>query len=195
MAMPKVASEKAILPPEKVQEIKEEIDRHAVDMITATSKLQMEAQEVRVNKPNWKSYLQGQMISNDDYNFITAYESVKKMEEKNFLLDKSRLQCAKTFISLMSNISKDQTVRYVLTLIDDMLLEDRSRCEIFWAYARKQKQSVWEPFILMLGRNDGFVLNQVSRIIAKLACWSQELMDGPDLMYYLNWLKDQLRII
>lgn len=139
----------------------------------------------------------------------------------------------------MTNISKDQTVRYVLTLIDDMLQvqvenkksklkvrymqisfqfilkEDRSRVDIFWSYAKKQKQSVWAPFLQMLTRNDGFIINQVlnfvtnsycsfevlqcvpmqvSRIIAKLACWSPELMDGPDLMYYLTWLKDQLRL-
>ena len=31
------------------------------------------------------------------------------------------LQYAKTFLSLMARISKDQTVQYILTMIDDML--------------------------------------------------------------------------
>lgn len=31
------------------------------------------------------------MITNEDYNFVTAYESVKKTDEKNFLLEKSKL--------------------------------------------------------------------------------------------------------
>lgn len=35
---------------------------------------------------------------------------------------------------------------------------------------------------------------QASRIIAKLACWSKDLMEGPDLTYYLTWLKDQMKI-
>jgi len=35
---------------------------------------------------------------------------------------------------------------------------------------------------------------QTSRIIAKLACWSKELMDTRDRQFYLNWLKDQLKI-
>ena len=34
---------------------------------------------------------------------------------------------------------------------------------------------------------------QTARIIAKLACWSRELMDRSDLKFYLTWLKDQLR--
>lgn len=64
----------------------------AVDMINATSKLQLEAVEVRffhyfplewyifqvrANKPNWGSYLRSQMIPQEDYNFITAYEAAK----------------------------------------------------------------------------------------------------------------------
>jgi len=35
---------------------------------------------------------------------------------------------------------------------------------------------------------------QTSRIIAKLACWSKELMDVRDRQFYLNWLKDQLKV-
>jgi hypothetical protein len=32
------------------------------------------------------------------------------------------------------------------------------------------------------------------RIIAKIACWGKELMGLEDLKFYLNWLKDQLRL-
>lgn len=37
----------------------------------------------------------------------------------NFIL--FPLQCAKTFLNLMAHISKEQTVQYILTLIDDTL--------------------------------------------------------------------------
>lgn len=39
-----------------------------------------------------------------------------------------------------------------------------------------------------------YCIMQTSRIIAKLACWGRDKMDGADLQYYLNWLKEQLRI-
>ena len=39
-------------------------------------------------------------------------------------------QCAKTFLSLMGHISKDQTVQYILTMIDDML--QVSHMAIWW---------------------------------------------------------------
>ncbi|VDP76053.1 unnamed protein product [Schistosoma mattheei] len=35
---------------------------------------------------------------------------------------------------------------------------------------------------------------QASRIIAKFACWSSQLMEENDLIYYLNWLREQLTI-
>ncbi|KRX61307.1 putative V-type proton ATPase subunit H 2, partial [Trichinella sp. T9] len=185
-------AEKTSLPLDNVQAIQEEMDRHAVDMIMATSKLYMESLEVKTCRPNWRSYLQSSMITQEDFNFITAYETVKG-EEKRAFLENNKLQCARTFVSLMSNISKDQTVRCVLTMIDDMIQEDRSRVEMFISYARKEKQSVWTPFLALLTRADGFVINQVSLIITKMACCGVDLMDGADLTYFLTWLKDRLR--
>ncbi|CDQ89296.1 unnamed protein product, partial [Oncorhynchus mykiss] len=31
-----------------------------------------------------------------------------------------------------------------------------------------------------------------ARIIAKLAAWGRDLMEGSDLNYYFNWIKTQL---
>lgn len=37
-----------------------------------------------------------------------------------------------------------------------------------------------------------YILFQAARIIAKLAAWGRELMEGSDLNYYFNWIKTQL---
>ena len=108
-------------------------------------------------------------------------------------------QCAKTFLKLMGQIAKDQTIQYILTMVDDMLQvnslvvrntdivcylifqvsyifvwfphtfnfhsqEDKSRVEVFREYARRNKESVWGPFLNMLNRPDGFIVNQVSQL-------------------------------
>lgn len=75
-----------------------------------------------------------------------------------------------------------------------MLQEDKSRVEIFKDYSKRKKESVWKIFIDLLKWQDPFIMNMTSRIIAKMACWSRELMDCSDLHYYLTWLKDQLRM-
>ena len=131
------------------------------------------------------------MISEDDYRFITEFISADN-DGKDRVLQDHRAQCAKTFLSLLEHISKDQTIQYILTMMDDMLQEDKSRVEIYREYAKKKRENVWSPFLNLLNRPDGFIQNMTARIIAKLACWSRDPMDGTDLNFYLTWLKDQL---
>nr|CAD7399335.1 unnamed protein product [Timema poppensis] len=163
-----------------------------IDMLAATSVLQHQATEIRTQRVNWQSYLQSQMISQEDYNFIVSFDNADSATRESLLKD-NRNQCAKTFLNLLGHVSKDQTIQYILIMIDDMLQEDRSRVEIFREHAAKKRESVWGPFLNLLNRPDGFIMNMTSKIIAKIACWSQELMDRSDLHFYLTWLKDQLK--
>ena len=65
--------------------------------------------------------------------------------------------------------------------------------EMLKTYAASRKETVWVYLLNLLNRPVGFIMNMTSRIIAKVACWSQDLMTGSDLQFYLTWLKDQLR--
>lgn len=159
-----------------------------VDMIAATSVLQQQAGDIRQNKINWQSYAQSQMITNEDYLCVSALDG----DQRASYLKQNPAQCAKTFLNLLSHVSKDQTIQYILVMIDDLLQEDRSRVEVFLEYASKRKESVWGPFLNLLNRQDGFIVNMSSRILAKLACWGHEQMPKADLHFYLQWLKDQL---
>lgn len=92
-----------------------------VDMINATSKLQLEAAEVRNNKPNWTSYLRSQLVPQEEYNFIVAYENAKSKQERDAVLNRDRNQTARCIINLITDVAKDQLIRYVLTVFDDLL--------------------------------------------------------------------------
>lgn len=159
-----------------------------IDMIAATSVLQQQAGDIRQTKPNWSSYMQSQMISQEDYSCVSSLDKDKKYLQDN------PTQCAKTLLNMLSHVSKDQTIQYILVLIDDLLQEDRSRVQIFHDYANKKKESVWAPFLNLLNRQDGFIVNMASRVVGKLACWGQEQMPKSDLHFYLQWLKDQLTV-
>ncbi|XP_026061716.1 V-type proton ATPase subunit H-like isoform X1 [Carassius auratus] len=165
--------------------------RGAVDAAVPTNIIAAKAAEVRANKVNWQSYLQGQMISAEDCEFIKKFE-IAGSEDKQAILTKDGHQCAKTFLNLMAHISKEQTVQYILTLIDDTLQENHQRVNIFFDYAKKTKNSAWSYFLPMLNRQDLFTVHMAGRIIAKLAAWGRDLMEGSDLNYYFNWIKTQL---
>jgi hypothetical protein len=57
------------------------------------------------------------MISNEDYFCISALDSDKKGQ----YLKENHQQAAKTFLNLLSHVSKDTTIQYILVMIDDLL--------------------------------------------------------------------------
>ncbi|XP_026693601.2 V-type proton ATPase subunit H isoform X1 [Ciona intestinalis] len=158
----------------------------------STNTLKSQAVEVRNHRVNWQSYLQGQMIQQQDFEIIQEFDASRSFEARKSVLDRRGEECARTFIALMTRISKEQTVRYILTAVDDLLMEDPKRTELFNDSNNKKRASPWIGFMNMLNRNDRFIVHQASRIIAKLACWGKERMSTQDLNYYLNWIKTQL---
>jgi hypothetical protein len=60
------------------------------------------------------------MISQEDYTFIVAFDNADAAG-REALLRENRAQCAKTFLNLLGHVSKDQTIQYILIMIDDML--------------------------------------------------------------------------
>ena len=140
----------------------------------------------------------------------------------------------------MDSIAKDQTVQYILTMLDDMLqvrVTQNHNSAIFASFMRpfwlftgrqvscgdiqgvcaqdeavgvvtlprhaqpprpfhRQPGDVWRHHPRLktcLKMLMSCVTLQTARIIAKLACWSKELMDRSDLKFYLTWLKDQFK--
>ncbi|EMP31779.1 V-type proton ATPase subunit H [Chelonia mydas] len=143
--------------------------RGAVDAAVPTNIIAAKAAEVRANKVNWQSYLQGQMISGEDCEFIQRFEQKRNPEEKQELLQAEGSQCAKTFINLMTHISKEQTVQYILTMIDDMLQEKHQRVSIFFDYAKRGKNTAWSYFLPMLNRQDLFTVHMSSQYVQCVA--------------------------
>ena len=126
-----------------------------------------------------------QMIAKEDFDFISRFDGANASTRAG-LIQQDPLQLPKTFMNLLSQISKDLTIQYLLTLLDDLLQEDKSRVELFKNYAAKKNESVWTQLLTLLNRPVGFIMNMTSRVIAKMACWSRELMTGSDLIFYLN---------
>lgn len=170
----------------------EDIEKGASSPYLATSILQQRAQDVRGQRVNWQSYLQSNMISDEEYRCITKLDVHDPRVREAFIKENPNLM-AKTLLGLLNKINKEPTVQYLLTLLDDILQEDKNRVDMFKAYAAQRNESVWVHLLNLLNRPQGFIKNMTARVIAKMACWSRELMKGSDLQFYLTWLKDQLR--
>jgi V-type H+-transporting ATPase subunit H len=106
-----------------------------------------------------------------------------------FLLIK---KCIKTLMKILNKVSKESTLQYTVTLIDDLLLENKNRVDIFHLYAKKYKENVFQSFVRMLYLQDNYLIHQVCRIITKLACWSNETMHDKELRDFIYLIKDHL---
>ncbi|NXC18562.1 VATH ATPase, partial [Corythaeola cristata] len=162
--------------------------RGAVDAAVPTNIIAAKAAEVRANKVNWQSYLQGQMISGEDCEFIQRFEQKRNPEEKQELLQAEGNQV--TFLSFNNLSFEEENGRKFLYQL--YFNENHQRVCIFFDYAKRGKNTAWSYFLPMLNRQDLFTVHMAARIIAKLAAWGRELMEGSDLNYYFNWIKTQL---
>ncbi len=159
----------------------------------ATTEFQTRTIELRTQRPQWITYYQSQMIDKEDYEFIVRYDCNNASEREKILTNPNeKLDCIKTLMTIMNKVSKESTLQYTATLIDDMLQENKNRVDLFHLYAKKFKVNVYQLLIQRLFMQDPYLVNQISRIITKLACWSSELMPDKELRDYLLWTKEQV---
>ena len=92
------------------------------------------------------------------FSFLIFYEN--DFNIKKTVLQKYGKNSAKSFANLIGQISRDQTVRYLLTLIDDLLSLDKENIYLFHEYSVTMNQSAWAPFMNLLSRPDHFISHQ-----------------------------------
>jgi len=171
----------------------QDIDAGALRGGAAMTNLQCKVAEIRLTRVNWQSYLQGQMINSEQFNFISQLDNATSTESRNHVINEYRDSLAKIFIALLNRISKEQTLQYLLSMLDDIFQEDKSRVELFRNYFDDKNENIWNHFFNFLQRSEMLGVYQISKIITKLACWSSKLMDDDSLQYFLDWLQANLQ--
>jgi len=157
------------------------------------SRLDGKLMEIRSYHINWESYHQGQMINKADYQFVSHYDK-QNPEEKDALFMKDDEQCVKTMLSLIGQVAKEHVIQYTLVMLDDIVSKSKERVRVVHEVAAKHSINVWTPLITLLNREDPVIVHMASRLIGKFASLSKVRMPDTDLVFYLNWLKDQLTL-
>lgn len=70
------------------------------------------------------------MIGQEDYDFIARLDSAADPKTREAIIKENPSQMPKTFFKMMNNVSKEQTMQYILTLLDDVLQEDKNRVDV-----------------------------------------------------------------
>jgi V-type H+-transporting ATPase subunit H len=132
------------------------------------------------------------MIEEEEYKFIQEY-SKKPAHGRNEIIINQASQCVRTFLGIPQKISTDDTVQFTLTLLYDLLMENRERVAIFHKFAEDSGVPVYQPLMNLLQRPSPFTACVASHIIAVLVSTSPQRMANDDLKHYLHFIRDQLK--
>lgn len=153
---------------------------------------QKEADKVRMMKTNWGLFTRTRMIAQKDYDFIVTYEQAETEADRTTVLSVFKDTAVYAFVHLMTQISKDDYVRYTLTIIDDMLREDVSRTIIFEDVAVLLKRSPFSFFLGLLHRQDQYIVHITFSILTKMAVFGKIKLTGDELDYFMGSLKESI---
>ncbi|CAI5516808.1 unnamed protein product [Closterium sp. Naga37s-1] len=110
----------------------------------------------------WDTYVTAKLITGTDFQLLRRYDHRSK-EVQAALLEENGVGYVRTFISVLKNVFKEETVEYTIALIDELLTRDKKRARLF--HDPSITDDVYAPFIRLLGHTNWFVLEATSRIL------------------------------
>ncbi|KAL2555399.1 V-type proton ATPase subunit H [Forsythia ovata] len=174
-------------------------------MTTAQSDLSTE-QVLRRDIP-WETYMSTKLITGTGLQLLRRYD--KKPENyKAQLLDDDGPSYIRVLVSILRDIFKEETVEYVLALIDEMLTANPKRARLFHDTSLANEDT-YEPFLRLLWKGNWFIQEKSCKIlslivsarpkpqdaaIANGASKSKEFTTNDDVLKGLvEWLCTQLK--
>ncbi|CAG0888999.1 unnamed protein product [Cyprideis torosa] len=174
------------------------------DKLAGTSVLQLQANEIREMSIPWSHYKESGMIPENIFQYVKSLDIVLKQggEKPLKFVQENAKMLAPAFVFLLSHLNKDQTIQYLLVMLDDVIrLREPNVSKIFVTSAETSADlsstSCWTPFLnLMNHREDRFIVHMSSRVLSHIAVdvASTYPMTGPDLDFFLTWLKTNLGV-
>ncbi|KAL0287576.1 UNVERIFIED_CONTAM: V-type proton ATPase subunit H [Sesamum angustifolium] len=112
----------------------------------------------------WETYMTTKLITGTGLQLLRRYD--KKPENyKAQLLDADGSAYAHVFVSILRDIFKEETVEYVLALIDEMLSANPKRARLFHDKSLAN-EDIYEPFLRLLVKGNWFVQEKSCKILS-----------------------------
>lgn len=138
------------------------------DVVPATQEL------LRTKEIPWDIYMTARLISDHDLQLLRRYDK-RDPEQRAKLLAEAGPLYVGALLSVLKNVTKDETVQYVLALIDDMLEADPSSAALFHQLQDSGEASGDAPgqvldsysiLLRLLQRNDWFTQEKAALALA-----------------------------
>lgn len=112
----------------------------------------------------WETYMTTKLISGTALQLLRRYDK-RSENQKASLLDDDGPAYVRVFVSILRDIFKEETVEYVLALIDEMLTANPKRARLFHDKSLVN-EDIYEPFLRLLWKGNWFIQEKSCRILA-----------------------------
>ncbi|KAK9813607.1 hypothetical protein WJX73_010348 [Symbiochloris irregularis] len=118
----------------------------------------------------WQTYLTARLISDRDLQLIRAYDK-RDWDTKREALKQAGPAHLQAFLTVLRNVTKEDTVQYVLALLDDTLTEQPSAAALFHEQSNSYANNQIDPytiFLRLLQRTDWFTQEKACKLLAAI---------------------------
>lgn len=112
----------------------------------------------------WETYMTTKLITGTHLQLLRRYDN-RSESYRAQLLDDDGPAYVRVFISILRDIFKEDTVEYVLALIDEMVTANPKRARLFHDKSLASEDT-YEPFLRLLWRGNWFIQEKSCKILA-----------------------------
>ncbi|CAO2832620.1 unnamed protein product [Amaranthus hypochondriacus] len=114
----------------------------------------------------WETYMTTKLISGTALQLLRRYDKRSKSQRAS-LLDDDGPSYVRVFVNILRDIFKEETVEYVLSLIDEMLTANPKRARLFHDNSLAN-EDIYEPFVRLLWKGNWFIQEKSCKILARI---------------------------
>ncbi|CAL1361991.1 unnamed protein product [Linum trigynum] len=112
----------------------------------------------------WETYMMTKLITGSDLQLLRRYDN-KAESYRAQLLDDDGVAYIRVFVNILRDIFKEETVEYILALIDEMLTANPKRARLFHDKSLANEDT-YEPFLRLLWKGNWFIQEKSCKILA-----------------------------
>nr|AAO65974.1 putative vacuolar ATPase subunit H protein [Suaeda salsa]AEP40377.1 vacuolar proton pump ATPase subunit H [Suaeda corniculata] len=130
----------------------------------ATDQAELTTDQVLKRDIPWETYMTTKLITGTALQLLRRYDK-RPESQRASLLDDDGPSYVRVFVSILRDIFKEETVEYVLALIDEMLTANPKRARLFHD-ASLANEDIYEPFVRLLWKGNWFIQEKSCKILA-----------------------------
>ncbi|KAI8031197.1 V-type proton ATPase subunit H [Camellia lanceoleosa] len=124
----------------------------------------------------WETYMTTKLITGTGLQLLRRYDN-RSESHRAALLDDDGPAYVRVFISTLRDIFKEETIEYVLSLIDEMLTANSKRARLFHDKSLANEDT-YEPFLRLLWKGNWFIQERSCKILLMIVSARPKNQEG-----------------